>query len=179
MSTRGFSILLIVLSTELVLGCIQSQPGTSDTASSAPSDHTSEQLADPHDIPLTDAETNQLRHDTATWSAAIQHVQTYRDAIRMETTTGEPAKAQRPLDLLGLLLQWLPEIAQNNHVPKVEWQSIGENSKILRDLLDKLHMNIDDGKAPDFESIAAEIDGAIEALAAIKVGGFGGTDSQE
>jgi hypothetical protein len=158
----------MVLWTGLVLGCFQSGPITSDTASSTHSNHTPEERAAPHDIPLTEAEIDQLRRDTATWSAAIERIQSYRDAIAMETTTGGPAKAHRPLDLLDHLLQWLPEIAQDSNVPKDQWYTIGASAQALRELLEKVHTNIDEGKDPGYRALADRIDAAVGALASIK-----------
>ena len=83
------------------------------------------------------------------------------------------------MDLLEFVLQWLPEVAQNSNVPKDDWQSIGENSQKLREAFNVVHANIDDGKAPGYEAVAAEIDAAVEVLAAIEAGASSGTDSPE
>ncbi|MEX0703344.1 MAG: hypothetical protein WD069_14715 [Planctomycetales bacterium] len=136
---------------------------TNSTTTGTPDEH-----ADPHDVPMTEAEIEQLRQETATWDAAIQHVQTFRDTIRTETTGGVPAKAHRSLDKLDYVLRWLPEIAQQSQVPRDQWQTVGENAQQLRDLFDRVHTNIDAGKKPDYEAVAEEIDRNIAALAKIE-----------
>ena len=70
--------------------------------------------------------------------------------------------------LLINVLQWLPDIAQTSKVPKDHWQAIGENTQALRDAFNVLHANIDAGKEPGYETVAAEIKVAVETLAAIK-----------
>ena len=124
--------------------------------------------ADPHDTPLTDEEINQLRNETVMWSAALERIQEFAATIKLETTSGTPAKAHRALDLVDHLLQWLPDIAQTSKIPKDHWQSIGENTQALRDAFNVLHANIDAGKDPGHDAVAAEIQGAVEALAAIE-----------
>jgi len=168
MLARNFHIFcLLLLCVGLVGGCGRSEIAQDNDSSSTPANQPVDEHADPHDVPLTEAEVDQLRKETATWSAAVEHVQSYRDTIEKETTEGVPAHAHRSLDLLDYVLQWLPEIAQNSNVPKGDWQIIGENSEKLRDLFNKVHANIDDGKATGYETVAAEIDVAVVALAAI------------
>ena len=72
------------------------------------------------------------------------------------------------------MLQWLPEIAQSNHVPKEHWQTVGENAQELRDLFNEVHANIDAGKAPDYTAVGGAVDQAIAELAAIPAGANGG-----
>jgi hypothetical protein len=152
--------------------CLATLAGCGDATESInkkpPPGGTPSQHADPHDIPLTDEEIDKLRRDTALWPAAIEHVQSFRDTVRTETTKGEPAKAHRTLDLLERLLPWLPEIAQKNNIPKQHWQDIGESAQRLRDLFNKVHDNIDAGQAPDYAAVAEDIDRAVEKLAAIR-----------
>ena len=169
--------LLTVVCLGFSVGCGQPQPTDDNATANNQSNETPGEHADPHDVPLTDAEIDKLREDTASWTAAVEHIQKYRDTIKTETTGGTPAKAHRALDLLDYVLQWLPEIAQNSNVPKDDWQAIGENSQTLRDGLNSVHFNIDAGKAPDYDSVAAEIDAAVEALAAIEAGESSDTDS--
>lgn len=134
--------------------------GQADVASAA--------SADPHDIPLTDEEINQLRDETVMWAAALERIQEFAATIKLETTSGTPGKAHRALDLVDYVLQWLPDIAQTSKVPKDHWQAIGENTQALRDAFNVLHANIDAGKEPGYETVAAEIKVAVETLAAIK-----------
>ena len=97
--------------------------------------------ADPHDTPLTDEEINQLRNETVRWSAALERIQEFAATIKLETTS---------------------------KVPKDHWQAIGENTQALRDAFNVLHANIDAGKDPGHDAVAAEIQVAVEALAAIQ-----------
>ena len=85
-----------------------------------------------------------------------------------------PAHAHRALDKLDYVLGWLPEIAQNSNVPREQWQTVGEDSQKLRDLFNQVHANIDEGRDPDYASVAEEIDAAVERLAAIQAGAAGG-----
>lgn len=152
----------------LLVGCGSPQPDADGPPRPTAGDQASAEHADPHDVPLTEAEIDQLRQETSTWAAAIDHVESYRDTIRRETTGGEPAKAHRSLDLLDNLLQWLPQIAQANDIPKEHWQTIGENAQELRDLFNEVHANIDAGRAPDYAAVSQRIDTAVTALAAIQ-----------
>jgi len=169
MSTRILQVCAVV-SIGLSVGCGQSQPASTGTAAPKQASKPPAEHADPHDIPLTEAEIDKLRQDTATWAVAIEHIQKYRNTIKTETTGGTPAKAHRSLDLLDYVLQWLPEIAQSSNLPKESWQSIGENAQKLRDAFNSVHTNIDEGKPPGYESVATEIDAMVETLAAIKAG---------
>ena len=154
----------------MIVGCARPEPTENNGEAKKQTNETPGEHADPHDVPLTEAEIEKLKKDTAHWTAAVEHIQAYRDTIKKETAGGTPAKAHRSLDLLDYVLQWLPEIAQNSNVPKDDWQTIGENSQTLRDLFNKVHTNIDAGEAPNYETVADEIDAAIEELAAIKAG---------
>ena len=148
-------------------GCGPTQSGDPG-ATGDQADVASAATADPHDIPLTDEEINQLRDATVMWAAALERIQEFAATIKLETTSGTPAKAHRALDLVDYVLQWLPDIAQTSKVPKDHWQAIGENTQALRDAFNVLHANIDAGKEPGYETVAAEIKVAVETLAAIK-----------
>lgn len=144
------------------------KPATSSTDEKPGATPAATEHADPHDVPLTEEEIAKLKEDTATYQAAIEHIQSYRDVIKKETTGGEPAKAHRSLDLLDYVLQWLPEIAQSSNIPKDDWAAVGENAQKIRDLLNKVHENIDAGKAPEYETASDEIDAAVQVLAGLK-----------
>lgn len=124
--------------------------------------------ADPHDVPLTEEEIAQLKKDTAKYADAIQHIKDYQKTIQDETTGGQPAKAHRALDNLDVVLERLPEAAQNSGVPKDKWQEVNETAQNLRDLFNKVHANIDAGEKPDYEAVAAEIDQGIQTLSSIQ-----------
>ena len=99
---------------------------------------------------------------------ALERIQEFAATIKLETTSGTPTKAHRALDLVDYVLQWLPDIAQASKVPKDHWQAIGENTQALRDAFNVLHANIDAGKDPGYDAVAAEIQGAVTALSAIQ-----------
>ena len=148
-------------------GCGSKQPADAGAAVDQ-ADVAATVPADPHDTPLTDEEINQLRNETVRWAAALERIQEFAATIKLETTSGTPAKAHRALDLVDHLLQWLPDIAQTSKVPKDHWQVIGENIQALRDAFNVLHANIDAGKDPGYDAVAAEIQGAVTALSAIQ-----------
>ena len=167
MLTRPLQLIALACLAFLV-GCGQPKPVDDNAATNKPTNATHSEHSLSHDVPLTEDEIKKLYEDTASWTAAVEHIQKFRDTIKTETTGGTPAKAHRALDLLDHVLKRLPEIAQNSNVPKDARKFIGESSEKLRDAFNSVHANIDDGKAPDYESVAAEIDAAVEALAAIK-----------
>ena len=130
------------------------------TANSSPA-------VDLHDTPLTDDEIQQLHDNTSTWQTAVEHVQSFRDEIEKETTSGTPAKAHRALDLLDHVLKRLPEVAESSQIPKDAWQAISESGQSLREAFNQIHANIDDGKSPDFAKYADQINEAIQKLTSV------------
>jgi hypothetical protein len=172
MFLRTFSqaALAVVLSTGMLIGCGQNadedpQPTGGQTP---PSSGGSSEHADPHDVPLTEAEIAQLKADTADYKAAIEHIQQYQQTIERETTGGDAAHAHRALDNLDVVLERLPEAAQESGVPRARWQEVNETAQKLRDLFNEVHARIDAGEAPDYAAVADEIDQGIHALAAIE-----------
>ena len=147
----------------LIAGCGKKTDKTKTDKTGTP-----DKTADPHDIPLTDSEKKQLREDVATYDKALTHIKQFRDTIKKETTGGTDAKAHRALDKLDLVLEWLPEIAQNSNVPKDQWKTIGANAQKLKELFNKVHDKIDKNKAPNYEAVAADIETSIKALEAVK-----------
>lgn len=127
-----------------------------------------EGAADPHDVPLTEQEIARLKKDTAKYEDAIQHIKDYQKTIKEEATGGEPAKAHRALDNLDVVLERLPEAAQNSGVPKEKWQEVNETAQKLRDLFNKVHANIDAGEDPNYDAVADEIDQGIKTLSSIQ-----------
>lgn len=124
--------------------------------------------ADPHDVPMTQEEKDQLKKDVATYDKALTHIKQFRDTIKKETTDGVPEKAHRPLDKLDLVLEWLPEIAQKSNVPKDQWEAVGSNAQKLRELFNKVHANIDAGEAPNYDAVAEGIEKSVTALESVK-----------
>lgn len=154
----------------LIAGCGQADPsGSADAEKPAAGEQQQTAEAhDPHDVPLTEEEKQQLREDNENYADAVAHIESYRDTIRTETTDGNPAKAHRALDNLDLVLEWLPEIAQQSGVPKANWEEVNTTAQQLRDLFNQVHAHIDAGEDPDYASVGAEVDKGVDALAAIK-----------
>lgn len=170
MTLRNSLPTLLVISVTalgLVAGCGKS-PDKSTSDGKTEKSKTPGKHADPHDIPLTQEEKDQLKKDVATYQKALAHIKQYRDTIKKETTGGVPAKAHRSLDKLDLVLEWLPEIAQKSNIPKDQWATIGSNAQKLRELFNKVHQNIDDGNPPNYEAVDADIEKSIKALEAVK-----------
>lgn len=164
MTLRNLTPTLLIVSVaalSLVAGCSKKTDSAKKTG--AP-----EKAVDPHDVPMTDAEKKQLKEEVATYDKALAHIKEFRDTIKKETTEGTPAKAHRALDKLDLVLEWLGEIAKTSNVPKDQWGTIGSNAQKLRELFNKVHANIDAGKAPDYEAVGADIDTSVSALEAVK-----------
>ncbi len=162
------NMILPFVAAGLLFGC-----GQADSAKpkNDPSSTTSSQggdATDPHEAHLTEKDIENLRKQNETYAEAIDHIRSYRDTIRDETTGGNPDKAHQPLDKLDYVLQWLPEIAQKSGIPKSKWEEVNTTGQKLRDLFNKIHANIDAGKESDYKAVADEIDSSIESIAAIK-----------
>jgi len=160
---------LVLLSTACLLaGCGQAEPDAAANGNQAAGEAQAAEAQDLHDVPLTEEEKTQLRADNESYADAVAHIQSYRDTIATETAGGNPAEAHRALDNLDLVLEWLPEIAQNSGVAKTSWEEVNTTAQQLRDLFNAVHANIDDGKDPDYGSVTADIDKGVESLTAIK-----------
>ena len=172
--TRCLTTITFTTGLALLVGCggDETDTGMPDTPTvgtdEAGNGGTPDEHVDPHDVPPTDEEIQAQRDKVATYAAAIEQIQEYRDTIRDETTAGEPAKAHRSLDMLDYVLEWLPEIAQESNVPREQWETIGSNAQTLRDAFNQVHANIDAGEAPDYAAVADQIDAAVDALAAVE-----------
>jgi hypothetical protein len=127
-------------------------------------------VPDPHDRPLTEAEKKRLREETARYGDAVRRLVQLRDVVEAETKAGLPAnplEAHRALDQIDLLLQWLPGIARDSGVAKEHWESINTAAGELRELFEKVHLNIDNRSDPDFASVRERIDAKIAQLRAV------------
>jgi hypothetical protein len=128
------------------------------------------EAVDPHDLPLTDEQKQQLREETAKFADAVGRISQLRDTVCEETSDGlpeDPFEAHQALDKLDLVVQWLPEIARASGVPKERWAAVNTAAKDLRELFEKVHQNIDNKADPDFLSVAAQIDQRIGELEVI------------
>lgn len=162
------TILVALVTLGLLTGCGQSDSDTTAVGDQASENEPTEEAHDPHDVPLSEAEITKLKEETANYDDAVARIKEFQGTIQKETTGGEPAKAHRALDNLDVVLERLPEAAQESGVPKEKWQEVNETAQKLRDLFNQVHANIDAGKAPDYAAVADEIDQGISSLASIQ-----------
>ena len=160
-----------VVSFGSMVGCSQQDQsgGGQDAVESGSGDQHAEGV-DPHDLPLTDQQKQQLRDETAKFADAVARIKEFRNAIQDETKDGLPANplaAHQALDQADLLVQWLPKIARDSDVSKDHWETITTAANELRELFDKVHQNIDNKVDPDFASVARQMDAKITQLEAI------------
>ena len=160
-----------VLSLGLMIGCGQQGQTGGDQDATQP-DRGGEHAAsvDPHDVPITEEQEQQLREETAKFADAVARIKKFRDAVQEETKDGRPEnpfKAHQALDRADLVVQWLPAIARDSSVAKEHWETIGTAANELRELFDKVHQNIDDKADPDFASVEQQMDAKIAELKAI------------
>lgn len=182
MSMRTYSLqnfCAALLSIGILAGCgpdesaEQTTPESETTEQSNAAAHTHDHDSghsheDEHDIPLTDEEVATLREATANYADALAHIKKYQQTIETETAGDEPAKAHRPLDNLDIVLERLPEAAQNSNVPADKLPEVKETAEQLRALFNQVHANLDGGKASDYESVAEQISKGIETLSQIQ-----------
>lgn len=169
----SFVVLLCgaVISFGFVLGCGRQNPVGSgpDTVRPAGPGEQAEAV-DPHDVPITEEQKQQLREETATFGGAVAKVKELRDAVKRETRNGlpeNPLEAHQALDKADLVVQWLPKIAQDSGVAKEHWETVGTAANELRELFDKVHLNIDNKVDPDFPSVQQQMNAKIAELEAI------------
>ena len=125
---------------------------------------------DPHDVPITDEQKEQLREATAKFSDAVAKVKELRDAVERETQGGlpeNPFEAHQALDKADIVVQWLPQIARDSEVPKEHWEAVNTAANDLREMFDQVHQNIDNKADPDFSSVQQQMDAKIAELEAI------------
>ena len=160
-----------VLSLGLMIGCgQQSQTGGDQDSTEPDSGGQQAEAVDPHDVPITEEQKQQLREDTAKFADAVAKVKELRDAVERETKDGipeNPFEAHQALDRADLVVQWLPEIARDSGVPKEHWETITPAANELRELFDKVHLNIDNKADPDFGSVEQQMDAKIAELEAV------------
>jgi len=158
--------LLSLCSLAVLAGCSSDKPAADDTKKTTADDKKKE--VDPHDVPLTEAEISKLKAETAKYADALSHIQKYKTTIQESITAGTPEKGHRALDNLDVVLERLPEAAQNSKVPKDNWQAVNEASQALRDAFNKLHEAIDAGEKPDYAAAADGIDAKLRTLTELK-----------
>jgi len=129
-----------------------------------------EEPVDPHDVPITEEQKQQLRQETAKFADAVAKVKELRDAVERETQGGlpeNPFEAHQALDKADIVVQWLPQIARDSGVPKERWEAVNTAASDLREMFDEVHQNIDNKVDPDFASVQQQMDAKIAELEAI------------
>ncbi len=124
---------------------------------------------DPHDVPITPEQEATLKKELAKYPDLVKKIKELRDVVQEETKDGTPAcpfAVHQALDKLDIITQWAPAIASKS-VPKEQWEVVATASSSLREAFDKIHLNIDDKKDPDFASVEKEIDAKIAELQAL------------
>ena len=174
MNVRFHFVVLLsvaVASLGLMLGCgRQDQAGGDRNATEPDSGGQQPEAVDPHDVPITEEQKQQLREETATFGGAVAKVKELRDAVKRETRDGipkNPFEAHQALDKADIVVQWLPEIARDSGVAKEHWETVNTAANELREAFDKVHLNIDNKVDPDFASVEQQMDAKIAELEAI------------
>jgi len=161
-----------VLSLGSMIGCgQQGQTGGDQEAAKQDSGDQQAEAVDPHDVPITKEQKQQLRKETAKFADAVAKVKELRDAVERETQDGipeNPFDAHQALDKADIIVQWLPKIARDSGVSNEQLEAtVTPAANELRELFDKVHLNIDKKAAPDFASVRQQMDARIAELEAI------------
>lgn len=156
----------LLLALALLPGCRKDQPAAPDSAS--PKGGT---VHDPDDVPITGADVDK----PADYEAAVARIESYRDTIRDEIAAGRPSKSHRALDEADIVLNWLPEIARDSGVPRDQWETVNTTAQTVRELLNRVHANIDAGQEPDYAAVSEDLDQAIAELKAVQAESNGET----
>lgn len=149
----------------LVVGCGPQDQTGGDSSGAEPAEE-----VDPHDVPLTEEQKQQLKEETAKFADAIGCVKKFRDTVQAETKDGlpeNPFDAHQALDRADLVVQWLPGIARDSNIAKEHWETVNVAANELREMFDKVHQNIDNKADPDFGSVEQQMDAKIAELEAI------------
>ena len=166
-----FSLAIATYSFAICLAALAGCQKKSDVASGPGAENEAESEAiDPHDLPLTDDQKQQLQKETAAFGDAVGVIQQLRDTIRDEVSDGlpdNPTNVHQALDKADLVVQWLPTIARDSGVAKEHWEVVNTTANDLRELFEKVHQNIDNGEDPGFPEVAPEIETRIGELETI------------
>ena len=162
---------VVVFSLGFVIGCGQQKDADRGQANgqSADGGEQAEQI-NPHDVPITDEQKEQLKAETAQFADAVAKVKELRDAVKRETQNGipdNPFEAHQALDQADIVVQWLPEIARDSGVAKEHWETVNTAARELREAFDKVHLNIDSKADPDFASVEQRMNERISELETI------------
>ncbi len=161
-----------VLCLGIFAGCGQESQTPSPRSEGQPADgNGQDQEVDPHDVPLTDQQKEQLREETAKFADAVAKIKELRDTVQRETKAGlpeNPLEVHQALDKADVLVQWLPKIAQDSGIAlEFLQETITPAANELRELFDEVHLNIDNKVDPDFASVQQQMDAKIAELEAL------------
>lgn len=151
-------------------GCGQGDQETSATEDGTPAAEAGDDDYNPHDVPITEEQKQQLREQAVDIPKAVEILQQLRDATEQETKDGipkNPYEVHQSLDKADLVLSLLPDIAKDSGVAKEHWAEVTMTANDLRNLFDKVHQNVDNKQDPGFASVAGEIDAKIARLVEI------------
>lgn len=152
----------------ILTGCgPQEQKPAAEEQGQAAESGTGGEAVDPHDVPITEEQKQQMREETAKFADAVAKVKALRDTIQRETKDGlpeNPFEAHQALDKADIVVQWLPEVARDSGVPKEHWETVNVAANELRELFEQVHQNIDDKADPGFASVADQFDAKIGEL---------------
>ncbi len=167
------SLLVVAVSLGLCIGCGQSpssespstsgEQGKKDVHDHGDGEGAHSHAPDPHDKVITEADVER----PADFKDAVARIKAYRDAIERDTKTDTPGLAHRPLDEAVIVLGWLAEIADSSKIPEDQLKTINQSANEIVELLDKVHLKIDDKKDPDYPSVAEAVEQAIGRLEAV------------
>jgi hypothetical protein len=160
-----------VVSLGFVIGCgSQDQAGGDPDAAQSDEGDNQAGPVDPHDVPITEEQEQQLREETATLAGAVAKIKEFRDTVEQETQDGipeNPFEAHQALDKANIVAKRLSEIARESGVAKEHWEAVTKAAKKLRESFETVHQNIDKKADPDFASVKQQMDARIVELEAI------------
>ncbi|NOZ39807.1 MAG: hypothetical protein GXP24_06225 [Planctomycetes bacterium] len=158
-----FSVLLCVT---VAGGCNNSKPeATSEKSPEAATTPAATQsnLApseEDHPAPITAEDVER----PASFRDAIPRIISYRDNIRGFIDAGKPHSTHVPLDELDFVLSWLPELAQEDNIPRTFWEPINTTAQEIRELFNKVHARLDAEEEANYGEVAEDVDKAIRRL---------------
>lgn len=155
---------VICLMMNLLIGCT---PVASTTSTSGEAEHKDEHHHD-------------HGHRPESYSSAVRQIKVARDDVKAAFDAGTPESCDEALHILAEVLVALPEVAAETDLPKEDWQTVKDQSKILFDNFMMIHNGFHGGGAQgvSFDSVCADIDAAIEALES-KLAATGETNAHE
>jgi len=154
----------------LLAGCGQSDPEPSAADDGTPAAEAGDDEYNPHDVPITEEQKQQLFEQVAQFPKAVEVLQQLRDATERETKDGipeNPYEVHQSLDKADLVLTKLPDIARDWGVAREHWAEVNTTANDVRNLFEKVHQNVDNKQDPDFASVAGEIDAKLARLVEI------------